>query len=470
MHPDDFCLDEVGAARVAFVFPAGIKHPCLPVRSETGGGLIYPLAGESICTPAEIVVARNMGAKIKILDSMIIPYASDECFFADFSKEIRDRRSEAGKGTFEEKMWKEIGNILYGKVAQAVHEKRNFDPKTGEMKAISPSLITCPWYAAFITGFIRAVLSELLNGVPSHRTVLSATTDGLLTNAPMSEIDVSGPLCQSFIRLRQVHFETDAILEEKHRAAQIVVMKTRGQITAKTIPGHPPVLAKAGVKPDVPVAEHNDYMVRLFGNRYPGQKMSSSALISVQEMWRTESDMVAMSGEKTLNLEFDFKRKAAEACEIDFAGFRNVAFSTTAWSDIEAYENSRSRFRGWRLGHQRVLRSPSDLQAWLAYEALAPRVLKSGAGLLSDGAFGHLKRQFLRALVRGEWGLNLDGMTYPEVVLACRQRHSDFGERLKKTPLAPNLSWFHNPSMFQMKRYRFYVSSLSNSQPWTLGQ
>ena len=68
-------------------------------------------------------------------------------------------------------------------------------------KRISPSLLTNAPIAAFTTGLIRAVIGELLHGIPAHRAVLSVTTDGFLTNARPDEIDTSGPLCQLYLDL-----------------------------------------------------------------------------------------------------------------------------------------------------------------------------------------------------------------------------------------------------------------------------
>lgn len=42
------------------------------------------------------------------------------------------------------------------------------------------------------------------------------------------------------------------MLVEKHRISQVIAMKTRGQITAQSIEGHPALLAKAGIKPPCP--------------------------------------------------------------------------------------------------------------------------------------------------------------------------------------------------------------------------
>jgi hypothetical protein len=51
----------------------------------------------------------------------------------------------------------------------------------------------------------------------------------------------------------------------KHQVAQLIAMKTRGQLTMKAIPDQPIVHARAGVKPpsDIPREDYNDYMTDL---------------------------------------------------------------------------------------------------------------------------------------------------------------------------------------------------------------
>ncbi|WP_162142640.1 hypothetical protein [Aurantimonas coralicida] len=431
---DDFEADTVGAVRVRFRFPSGTRFPCLPVRIDDK--LIFPLSGTSVCTPPEIVLARSMGAEMDVLDGVVIPYVDDHPIFGSFIQHVQAERARAGKGTFEDKIWKEIGNSVYGKLAQGVKQKRVFVPRYGRYDEMPPSAITAAYPAAFVTGFIRAVLGEILNGVPEDRTVVSATTDGLLTNASLAELNVDDPLCREFRRLRWQTFGTDDILEEKHRVAQVVAMKTRGQITGKAIDGHPVVLAKAGVKPDVPPDQHNDYMLRLFFNREPDQRHDQLSLIGFYEMWRTESDLVALSRSVRLNLEYDFKRRPHRVGEyaVRLAGpdlvpscagelqthpfdRMHVAFDTVPYDTADDAVRAMERFRGWTRSHKRLLQTQADVAAWRAYESLLDRVRDAkGVGVRSDGSYGYLYRQFLRALVRDEWGLSMDGRTYPSVV------------------------------------------------------
>ncbi len=41
-------------------------------------------------------------------------------------------------------------------------------------------------------------MGEILNGVPLHRKVISCTTDGILTDARLDELDLNGDLVRYY--------------------------------------------------------------------------------------------------------------------------------------------------------------------------------------------------------------------------------------------------------------------------------
>ncbi|UCM61218.1 DNA polymerase [Aeromonas hydrophila] len=201
--PQDFIGHVMGFAYVEFAFPAGTRFPCLPVRSEQYG-LRFPLSGLAYVTAPEIELALSMGATIAIKHGVIVPWvAGSQPLFEDFTRMIQRLRREYPKKSLEEVMVKEIGNSLYGKLAQGLSDKTAFDTATGLSKKIGPSAVTNPYMAAHTTGLIRAVCGELLHRIPAHRTVVSVTTDGFLTDAPLEELDQTGPLCRRYQALCQ---------------------------------------------------------------------------------------------------------------------------------------------------------------------------------------------------------------------------------------------------------------------------
>lgn len=160
--PGQHAIDVAGIARVEFEFPIGTKFPCLPVRS--GDRLLFPRTGISTCTSHELLLAHRLGAKLKIMLGMVIPWRDGPPVFMDFIRKVQAKRASSPPKDLLNQIWKELGNSLYGKTAQGVHERRVFNPKTGDSNPIPHSAITTPWYAAYVTGFIRAVLGELVAG------------------------------------------------------------------------------------------------------------------------------------------------------------------------------------------------------------------------------------------------------------------------------------------------------------------
>ncbi|MGL1205354.1 hypothetical protein ACSTK6_06250 [Vibrio parahaemolyticus] len=195
---DDFCGHVCGFARVRFSFPDGTRFPCLPVHHELYG-LYFPLTGETYATAPELEVARHMGANVEILQGVVIPWMDDsESLFLPFVRMIREKRNSYPKKSFEEAMWKEIGNSLTGKLGQGLRGKTAFELANGLTKDIPRSAVTNPYMVAHITGFVRAVIAELLVSIPEHRQVISITTDGWLGDATLEELDTSGALCTRF--------------------------------------------------------------------------------------------------------------------------------------------------------------------------------------------------------------------------------------------------------------------------------
>lgn len=320
-NPDDYCGHVMGFALVTFRFPESVPYPSLLVRTDQYG-LFFPLSGESWATAPEIELALSLGAEMTIHNGIIVPWICDTSphnsestsVFLPFVQQVRENRNRHIKGSLEEKFWKEIGNSLYGKLAQGLRAKTAFDTARGVNRSLPPSSVTQPFFAAHVTGFIRAVVGELMNALPSDSTVVSVTTDGFLTNCPLDKINMSGPLSSRFQSLCDIVDPGSSMLTCKHEVSQLIAMKTRGQLTYRAIQGKPVVHARAGVKPpaDIPRSDYNDYMVDLYLNRLPGQTLSRSTLISTREMWLSESDLVSREQDIRLNLEFDFKRQPVQ--------------------------------------------------------------------------------------------------------------------------------------------------------------
>lgn len=199
----DFLGDVLGVAWIEFRYTKPVRFPGLAVHSEERG-LIYPLAGQTYATAPEIALAVRQGCKVVIRRGVIWPWEEDTDdvrIFEPFVRKIRAlRRAYAHDPVFDEYS-KLLGNSVYGKSAQNLRDRNAFDIATLGSRKIGPSALTNAAVAAHVTGFVRAVIGEMLHGIPAHRQVASVTTDGFLTNAREGEIDLSGPLCQRYIDL-----------------------------------------------------------------------------------------------------------------------------------------------------------------------------------------------------------------------------------------------------------------------------
>jgi hypothetical protein len=402
----------LSVARVSFKFPDDTRFPSLPVRAGDRG-LIYPLSGVSYCTGAELVVALELGADITVEHGVIVPYADDERPFAKFTTTINDIRAAHPKGSIFERMAKEIGNSLYGKIAQGVetmkarsdknHGRRVFNTVVGEMTTLPPSAITQPILAAFTTGLVRAVLSEIISRLPEHRVVYSATTDGFLTNATLDEIDMSGPAATVFAELRSHVSDNPTAIEEKHRIAQVIVTKTRGTISTKpnnkSAQGKP-VLARAGQRLEVRYAdpwEECREWEELIKTRNFDTAGSHRQFIPLRPQWLKDADLITFDRTSRINLCFDLKRRPMNVR--DKGGI--VAFDTVPWTSVDEFSQARDAYDRWRADNKRVLKTTRDWQDFTSWFEARPG--RRAAGV--RGTRPRIVTLFMRAYARGEIGL-----------------------------------------------------------------
>lgn len=410
---DDFIGGVYGVARVRFKFPEGTRFPSLPVRTEKYG-LYYPLEGESLCTSFEIETALYLGCVIQILQGFTIPLKSSERIFLPFIQQVRQKRLSYTKASFEERLWKEVGNSLYGKLAQGLSGKSGFDVPTGLSKGIPSSAITNPYFATFTTGLVRAVLSEMLAGVPKDKLVLSVTTDGFLTNADLSEIDLSGPSCRRFKALYRVADpEGGEILELKHQVEQLLVMKTRGASTLQAKGSSDPILAKASVQVPQGVLDPVAYMNKLYLSRHPGQQTTSKRLTSTRKQFLNSQDMLSENQEVRLNLEPDFKRRLTDPVMVETGLGEHIAFTSEAWGRRSEGEFTRVRFDKWR--ETNCLKAVADWDSFCDFIAMSKLTRTKGVKIKSgERSDRFLARIFLRAYAQEELGLKRS-LTYLEL-------------------------------------------------------
>ncbi len=275
----------------------------------------------------------------------------------------RKKRKSYEKGSFQEKLVKEMLNSTYGKFSQNVKPKQSFSVADGYSKPQPPSTLTNPYYAAYTCGLARALLGEMLASIPDDKIVVSVTTDGFSTNATIDEMDLTGPICQRFRALfHRMEPNGGEILEIKHKAKQLICAKTRAQFTVEAVDGWEAVLAKGGVRPPKDTVDHNAYMVQLYKERTPQHMVDSSHLTSLRTMCTERQDLLMINKASRLNLEFDMKRDLIEPQVIELDGLDMVSFSTKAFRHADDMRYARVRFDAWRKTH--CLKTMDDWYDW----------------------------------------------------------------------------------------------------------
>jgi len=193
------------ALDLSFKLPSTIKYPPLPV--SVGKNLtIYPLEGRTIVTGLEYSTAINILNSelnkiqdsverkkyfIKINSGICIPFKRESDgslayppFKSVITKLQASRRAHPKKSAME-RIYKDLGNMLYGKVVCGISNKRNYDARIEAMKSMTGSDLTNPIIGSWITGFVRSLMAELLYQVQlKGGQVPSCTTDGFVCDIP----------------------------------------------------------------------------------------------------------------------------------------------------------------------------------------------------------------------------------------------------------------------------------------------
>ncbi|EGQ9244925.1 hypothetical protein D0D69_21295 [Vibrio parahaemolyticus] len=401
--------DKCALAWVEFKFPEHIRLPSLAVRSEYG--LIFPLSGETHCTGHELEVAYNQGAEITIKQAFVVPWKNDIRIFEPFMKWGRERRKSFVKGSFDEKLTKEMLNSCYGKLAQSLRPKNSFDIQAGYSKQLPPSTLTNPFFAAYTTGLARALLGEMLHNIPDDKVVVSVTTDGFLTNAELHEIDLKGPICQRF---RELYHRIDPtggeVLELKHQAKQLIGAKTRAQYTVIESEGFEPILAKGSVKVDPMVTDQSAYMVNKYLTRKPGDKVDGSYLTPNRTRFLEHKDLMLEKRSIYQNMEFDQKRQLLNPVMVDVKGRSHIALETKPHKSLDEMLFTRLRFDHWRKAH--CLKTFEDWYDWqdrlVMAESTSHKDLRLKADETSDSLMARL---FLRFYAHEKSGMSKKQIT-----------------------------------------------------------
>ncbi|KRR23264.1 DNA polymerase [Bradyrhizobium retamae] len=368
---EDFGIQTLGYALVDFEFPDTVRFPSLPVRTDNG--LVFPSKGQSFCAAPEIALAHSLGAKLAIKHGVVIASDNREPVFASYIKHCITERRKHPKKSLDDLFWKELSNSTYGKTAQGLREKRVYDSRAMDMVPLPPSKITNPYFAAYITSFVRAVIGEILNALPARVCVFSCTTDGFLTNATKTEIDAAilGPTAKTFGEARELLTDEATILEIKHHVRCPLGWRTRGQATLAEGPVERPmniVLAKGGLrlddKFDTPELRNTE-IVRMFLARKPDDRLTFESLTGIRDIVEFDSDLVSKEVSRRVNMEYDWKRKPDIL--FDHEDYKHCAFSTVPWETVDQFVAVRELFETYLDSDPHCIKSVGDFDSFSVY-------------------------------------------------------------------------------------------------------
>ncbi len=424
---DEYTPLTLGFACIDFEFDETVRYPTLPIR--TNNGIIFPRKGRSYCSAPEIVLARSLGCKMTIRHGIIIPQDQSQKIFFPFLRQTIENRQKA-ETKIENAFWKEVTNSCYGKTAQGLRRKRVFNIQKEANQQLPESQITNPYFASYITSFVRAAVGEIINAIPKGRMVFSVTTDGFITDATQEEIEKasSGSISEVFANSRLALTGKKEVLSEKHAVKQVLGWKTRGQATL--IEGDPEansetiVLAKAGIQPPPwsrEPSEQNEYIVELFFSRTGNQLVVVDTNTSLRDMVLYHADLVKKTSVRRLNMEYDFKRRpysvSDSAVRFNNKNYEHIVFSTRPWDTVEQFKTMRSMVDDYiRTEDRRCMKTADDYRALADYfdtrnslPVSAQKYLKKA----KNADLNRLKRDLCRAFKQGQAGLDVytDQMT-----------------------------------------------------------
>jgi hypothetical protein len=217
----------------------------------------------------------------------------------------------------------------------------------------------------------------------------------------------------------------DLLLEVKKEVVEVVAFRNRGIATTASVEGSDPVLAKNGIKvPKGSVA--NDFVLEKYLTRTRDTRIERRDLISLRDQTEQDADLVSIPRNPRVNFEPDMKRRLVRATTAtirhgEFAGAEHLAAESEPFDTVEEALLERATFEAWRAQegplNTGVLKTMDDWRSWDDYRASSYARRGAGAGIrvTRGGSADVLKRQFLRALVRGMWGISPGGRTHEDV-------------------------------------------------------
>ena len=128
-----------------------------------------------------------------------------------------------------ERIYKDLGNMLYGKIVSGISNKQVYDSRNNEMRTLLGNDLSNPIIGTWITGYVRSLIAEILFKIQLlNGDVVSCTTDGFITNIPdlenkiIANFKMENSLLQSYRDIRSELSGDSSALEIKTHVNGII--------------------------------------------------------------------------------------------------------------------------------------------------------------------------------------------------------------------------------------------------------
>jgi len=172
-------------------------------------------------------------------------------------------------------------------------------------------------------------------------------------------------------KLKQLDF-----LSRKAEIKQPLGWKTRGQATLQRWPhpdkGEEIVLAKAGIRTSEAAQnsdwDQNEEIVEMFLNRDPTSTFKVEYDVSNRFLYSWDLDNIPMESERSLNMEFDWKREPINPAYRRIRNRNHLFFDSRPWETVEDFLLCRDAWDDYLTNGKKILRTPEDLTTFFAHK------------------------------------------------------------------------------------------------------
>jgi len=221
-----------------------------------------------------------------------------------------------------ERIYKDLGNMLYGKIVCGISNKKVYDSRTFEMKTMLGNDLANPILGTWITGFVRSLIAECLFNIQMlGGQVVSCTTDGFVTDVENLEekiinLNIKGSLLQRYKDIREKLSGDDSALEIKTSVRGIMQWTTRGQLSLESIPDEYknmiPITAATGYQKSR-IHEENVKIVQESLQNNNKVLFLQTQLSGALDLYKTKDHVSMKSSQRVFKTVFDSKRIVIES-------------------------------------------------------------------------------------------------------------------------------------------------------------